>query len=256
MVIYVVVPGDTLSSIATQFEVDERQLAEDNQLIEPYDLVVGQALLIEGAQDYSSDSTTDEISAQKREIIAGGYAYPFISKWVLEQTLPFLTDLYVFSYGFTAEGDLLPPELSVDWMIDLAVSYGCKSILTLTPFDETGSFNNVLIHNLITHEDAVSRLIGQMLNLMREKGFAGVNIDFEFILAEDKNTFTSFVMHVAEAMRTEGYETSVALAPKTSAEQKGVVYEGKDYHELGKAADHVLLMTYEWGYTLPHYGHR
>ena len=27
------------------------------------------------------------------------------------------------------------------------------------------------------------------------------------------------------------------------------LYEGKDYRALGEAADHVLLMTYEWGYT-------
>jgi len=28
-----------------------------------------------------------------------------------------------------------------------------------------------------------------------------------------------------------------------------VLYEGKDYRALGEAADHLLLMTYEWGYT-------
>ena len=42
---------------------------------------------------------------------------------------------------------------------------------------------------------------------------------------------------------------SVALAPKTSAEQPGLLYEGKDYGGLGEAANQVLLMTYEWGYS-------
>ena len=45
------------------------------------------------------------------------------------------------------------------------------------------------------------------------------------------------------------YHTSVALAPKTSDTQAGLLYEGKDYALLGEAADSVLLMTYEWGYT-------
>ena len=31
--------------------------------------------------------------------------------------------------------------------------------------------------------------------------------------------------------------------------QTGLLYEGKDYGLLGEAADYVLLMTYEWGYT-------
>ena len=42
---------------------------------------------------------------------------------------------------------------------------------------------------------------------------------------------------------------SVALAPKTSDTQAGLLYAGKDYRLLGEAADSVLLMTYEWGYT-------
>lgn len=77
----------------------------------------------------------------------------------------------------------------------------------------------------------------------------GVDIDFEYILAEDRDAFSAFVWQVAEAMREEGYQTSVALAPKTSADQPGLLYQGKDYRALGAAADHVLLMTYEWGYT-------
>jgi len=39
------------------------------------------------------------------------------------------------------------------------------------------------------------------------------------------------------------------LAPKTSVTQPGVLYEGHDYKALGEAANAVLLMTYEWGYT-------
>ena len=41
----------------------------------------------------------------------------------------------------------------------------------------------------------------------------------------------------------------MALAPKTSADQRGLLYEGHNYRLLGEAADLVLLMTYEWGYT-------
>ena len=41
----------------------------------------------------------------------------------------------------------------------------------------------------------------------------------------------------------------MALAPKSSGDQPGLLYEGHDYPALGQAADAVLLMTYEWGYT-------
>ena len=41
----------------------------------------------------------------------------------------------------------------------------------------------------------------------------------------------------------------MALAPKYSDQQSGVLYEGMDYALLGAAANSVFLMTYEWGYT-------
>ena len=50
-------------------------------------------------------------------------------------------------------------------------------------------------------------------------------------------------------MNENGFEVSVALAPKTSDDQPGLLYQGKDYGGLGAAANRVLLMTYEWGYS-------
>jgi spore germination protein len=46
-----------------------------------------------------------------------------------------------------------------------------------------------------------------------------------------------------------GYPVTVALAPKTYAQQPGLLYEAHDYNLLGQAANYAFLMTYEWGYT-------
>lgn len=239
MEIYVVRPGDTIDSIALRLGAEAEQLIYDNQLVYPYELAVGQALFAAG----------DRRSAT-RAISVSGYAYPFISPWVLEQTLPFLTELPVFSYGFTAEGEILPPGYGEDsWMIAQAFDFGVRPILTLTPFGPDGNFNNSLIHSVVNNEAYRENLIQNLLEVMADKGYQGVDIDFEYILAEDRDAFTAFVQEVAETMRENGYHTSVALAPKTSSDQKGLLYEGKDYRALGEAADHVLLMTYEWGYT-------
>ena len=50
-------------------------------------------------------------------------------------------------------------------------------------------------------------------------------------------------------MNRNGYRVSVAVAPKISDSQKGLLVEGIDYALLGENADAVFLMTYEWGYT-------
>lgn len=236
--IYVVRRGDTVDSIAAGYGVSVETVIRDNQIVYPYELALGQALFIDlgTRQPY-------------RSLRATGYAYPYINETVLADTLPYLSELAIFSYGFTTAGELLPPTLPDDWMIAMALQNGTAPILTLTPLDEQGRFSNYLIHNVVQNQEAVNLLIDNLLTVMTEKGYQGVDIDFEYILAEDRDAFTDFVWQVAERMRVNGYHTSVALAPKTSADQKGVLYEGKDYRALGEAADHVLLMTYEWGYT-------
>ncbi len=240
MEIYVVKQGDSVNAIGTQFGVGTAEIAYANQLTFPYQLAVGQALLI-------PTETAEE--AEKKTVEVSGFAYPFISGWVLEQTLPYLTGLAVFSYGFTLEGDLLPPAWDDTWMIRLARENGVIPILVLTPLDEKGLFNNYLISELLSNPEAQQNLISQILTTMRNKNFGGVDIDFEFIRAEDRVAFAQFVSDVNQAVSPEGYTVSVDLAPKVSPDQKGLVYEGKDYALLGAAADTVLLMTYEWGYT-------
>lgn len=239
--IYIVRAGDTVDRIAEETNVPVQTILYDNQIPYPYRLAVGQSLFI--AESSSSEDDT------RRFLAVNGYAYPFIREWTLDQTLPYLTSLSVFSYGFTMEGVLIPPILPDQWMIERAEQYGVNPILTLTPLDESGRFNNRLISAIVTDEVVRNTLIQQLLVTLYSKGFAGVDVDFEYILAEDRDAFTEFVQILTETLNNEGFEVSVALAPKTSSSQQGLLYEGKDYRGLGEAANHVLLMTYEWGYT-------
>lgn len=239
MQIYVVQPGDSLDRIAGIYGTTIAELSYANQIPYPYPLAVGQALLV----------PVGEGDVDRRVVTANGYAYPFISPWVLEQTLPYLTNLLVFSYGFTTEGQLIPPAVSDEWMIQAAQRTSVSPVLVLTPLGADGRFNNNLIHEVVTSETARETLISNLLQAMEENGFRGVDVDFEYILAEDRDLFTSFVADLRVRMNASGYVVSVALAPKTSADQPGLLYEGKDYRGLGEAADEVLLMAYEWGYT-------
>ncbi|MBE5986736.1 MAG: LysM peptidoglycan-binding domain-containing protein [Paenibacillaceae bacterium] len=239
MNIYVVQPGDSVDSIAASQNVPVEALTYDNQIYPPYRLAVGQALYIRG------DSPPED----RIPLYVFGYAYPFINPDNLDETLPFLTDLYVFSYGFTLEGDIVPPQSPDDWMIDRALEAGVRPILTLTPFGPDGRFNNNLVTNLVHNPQIQQRLIWNLGKIMQEKRFGGLDIDFEYIMADDRQAYADFVKRITQIMNQFGYQVTVALAPKTSADQSGLLYEGVDYRLLGEAANRVLLMTYEWGYT-------
>ena len=238
MQIYVVKQGDTVNEIASSYGVNPETIIFDNQLIYPYLLAIGQALLIDDGE-----------RERTKEVKSNGFAYPFISRWVLENTLPYLSELSIFSYGFTTEGELIPPILDEEWMIEMALNTSTMPILTLTPFGADGNFDNTLINAIVNDIESRDRLIENLLGVMQEKSYGGLDIDFEFIKAEDRDAFTEFVRACTERMHQVGFQVSVDLAPKTSAMQKGILYEGKDYRAIGEIADHVLIMTYEWGYT-------
>ncbi|MCI8280735.1 MAG: LysM peptidoglycan-binding domain-containing protein [Lachnospiraceae bacterium] len=239
MEIYIVQPGDTVDSIAWEQGVPVDTILYNNQIPFPFQLAIGQALLL----------SKGEKPEDAPPLFSGGYAYPFISPYVLEETLPYLTDLYVFSYGFTPDGDLISPALDDSFMIESAKRYRVSPILTLTPFGPDGQFSNYLISRMVNDPNAQNNLIRQLLDTLQEKGFQGVDIDFEYILPQDRVAFAEFVGHVRQAVNTLGYPVSIALAPKISDNQPGLLYEGKDFALLGEAADTALLMTYEWGYT-------
>ena len=287
MPIHVVKSGETIYSIAQLYDISTDRIVYDNELAAQQNLVPGQALLIlmpsrvhivrEGqtveqiAEEYSItvknlyqnnpfllnqthllEGQSLVISYEGEPLMQGGisgYAYPFIEPYILREVLLYIDEILIFSYGFTAEGELIPPQIDETWVIQEAWNQQVEPILVLTPFAETGTFNSGLIQILSENETVQENLIENLLETVREKGYVGVDVDFEYIRPEDRVGYADFVNRLRETMNENGYRVSVALAPKTSSYQKGLLYEAMDYHLLGQSANTVFLMTYEWGYT-------
>lgn len=237
--IYIVEKGDTLEKISAAAGVPVWKIVYDNQIEDRDRLAQGQALLLlkPGQSVGLAEGKT-----------VGGYAYPFLEPEILRQAFPALRELLVFSYGFTFEGKLVPPPQDDLWMIEAARAQGAEPFLVLTPFSG-GAFNNQLVKVLVENEPIQDRVIEQLLVTVRDRGYAGVDVDFEYVLPENRVKYAEFVGKMQRKMNENGYRVSVAVSPKTSDDQKGLLVEGIDYRLLGENADAVFLMTYEWGYT-------
>lgn len=235
MIIHVVKKGDTISSISRMHNVPANVIIEENMLTNPNDLVIGQTIVI--------PEDTEKLGT----IAVNGYLYPNIDKDVLRKTLPYLTFITVFTYGFTETGDLIIPDDNE--VIEIAKEYNVKPIMLISTLTKEGSFSNELANVILNDIQAQNNLIDNILNNLKEKGYFGLDIDFEYVFPEDREAFVNFISNVTNRLNSEGYPVITSLAPKTSSTQKGLLYEAHDYGAIGEASNAVLLMTYEWGYT-------
>jgi len=283
LIIHVVKPGESLYSIANFYGASSNRIASENELTDPNKLVVGQSLVItEGTskhkvqQGQSIYVIASQYGVRVRDILAAnpninpsqlsvgqiinipiktekrgtievnGYAFPNIDMGVLRKTLPYLTYLSIFSYEVNADGTLKP--INDKPLIDAARAAGVAPLMVITNLSE-GGFSSDLAKTILTDNEVQDKLINNVIENLRAKNYRGLDVDFEFIYPENREDYNNFLRKVTSRLRPLGYTVTTAVAPKTAADQKGLLYEAHDYPVHGALVDHVIIMTYEWGYT-------
>ena len=285
MTIHTVKSGDSIYSIAREYGTTPTRIIQDNLLDNPSRLVVGEDIVIlyptetytvRGGDTLASIAEaygTTVIDLYRNnpvlggkpnvypgqilnisyetpplgEIASNGYAYTTIDRDILRRTLPYLTYLSVFSYGIDGDGELIEPENDGE-IISLAREYGTVPLLVLTSLNESGKFSSATVERVLSDPAMAQTVTDSVVRTVTGKGYGGVDVDFEYIPAEYADAYADFLVGLTETLGGD-YPVFVSLAPKVSADQPGLLYEGHSYPLLGDAADRVLLMTYEWGYT-------
>lgn len=285
MEIHTVLSGETLYSIARRYNVEPSVLAFNNDISDPYRLPIGQPIAIiypKQTHTVALGETLFSIASRygvsidqiyrnnlflngstgisvgqtlfidiEREPLGsfatGGYAYPFVSKSLLRRALPFMSSLMPFTYGFREDGTLVAPD--DDAMISAALDYRTEPIMHLSTLTDNDNFSVGLANTLFDFPSLQEILLDSVIANMQSKGYTSLDVDFEFLGRENAVRYVEFISYCVSRLHPYGYGVMTALAPKTSDSQQGALYEGHDYSLLGEAADAVLLMTYEWGYT-------
>lgn len=285
MLIHIVKEGETVSAVAARYGISREWLTETNGLVGGGCLSTGQALAIvfplvthtveagetlySIASRYGTSMNTlyknnlhlrgmPEVYAGETLAIQiertpfgsrdiGGYAYPFINKRILNTALPLMNALIPFTYGFTTEGALVVPD--DEPLLARAAVYGTRPVMHLSTLTENGVFSTENGTLLLSDRSLWYVLCDNVIENMSAKGYVGLDVDFEYLGKENAALYAGFIAYLRERLNAVGYTVTVALAPKVRDDQPGILYEGHDYRALGEAADSVLLMTYEWGYT-------
>ena len=285
MKIHVVQAGESVWSIASDYGVDPDRLAADNEVPPSGALAVGQTLVVRFPRQVhvvrSGETLTSIAAAYDTSVrtlwrknwplggseqiypgqvlvisdcseplgtaVSHGYAYPHIDSGLLHAQLPYLSTLAPFSYGLTADGRLHAPEDAA--LLAAARQYGVQPVMSLSSLTEEGEFSTERAALVLTDSAVQDELILEVFQVLRAKGYRGLDVDFEYLPASLAQPYAAFLHRLHRLLRSRGLFLWTALAPKTSASQTGILYEGHDYAAIGAAVDGALLMTYEGGYA-------
>lgn len=279
---YAVQPGDTLGAVARQYGVRVQDIMQINNLTDPNLIYPGQRLMIPViyhqvqagetlwviAERYN---TAIQAIVQANRIMNPSVLYPgqyllipqpkkpvtevnaFITQFgtlggdTVRKTAADLTYVSPFGYGITAEGGINP----VNDTAIVAAAQAKKTVpmMLITNFSATEAGTS-LAHTVLSNTNLQDTLLTNVVNSMKSKAYQGLNIDFENVSPSDKDNYNQFLQRAVARLHPEGFFVSSSLAPKTRADQPGLLYEAHDYAAHGRILDFVVLMTYEWGYRL------
>lgn len=285
MQIHVVRAGDTLWRISQGYGIPLDTLITSNQIPNPTNLVVGQTIVIPILGRYHwirPGETLYQISrlynvpvseiVRINAITNPSLIYPGLRLYIPQQPRPTvdtgayidpritgtrsaaevdkvgenLTFLTIFSYAVNRDGTLTP--VVDEPSINAAYADRVAPLMVLTNF-ENGTFSTELATAVLTDENLQDRILDRAIAIMDQKGYLGLDFDFEYLGAQNRERYNAFLRKAAVRLKEKGYFISSALAPKYSEEQKGVLYEGHDYRAHGQIVDFIFFMTYEWGWS-------
>jgi len=154
--------------------------------------------------------------------------------------------IYPFVYEIDAEGKIFAKTdiKSREWInfFNLARREGVEIIPTIAWFD------GQQIHEILSDNKKRESHIKDIVLMVSDNNYDGINIDYEQKKAETINDFSVFLRDLNKALGRK--LLTCAIEPRTPPESRwnkvpDVIEYANDYREIGKHCDRIELMTYD-----------
>lgn len=281
MIIHVVQSGETIYTIAADYNVDVTRLVEENGLLNPEHLAAGQTIVIAYPDQVYITQEGDTLDGIGREfgvtrmqllrnntflsdretlyqgeelviryetqgsVAINAYAYPFINRDILIKTLPFLTYLTIFNYRTVEDGVIVGSD-ETD-MIRAAKDYGVAPLMSLSTLTYQGISDIKVVNNILYNENILEQHIDSILNILREKEYYGLNISLVNLNQENRSAYENFITRLSARLKAEGFLLFITITPRISVRANEISFERTEYTVLGQLADYLLILSYGWG---------
>ncbi|RFU68199.1 LysM peptidoglycan-binding domain-containing protein [Bacillus sp. V59.32b] len=231
--LYIIKHGDTLWKISQRYNTTVQRILAANRGVSPDRLTVGQKILIPSPNLLRIESLAFAFPA------TGGAVFTN-----LQQQADRLTYLAITAYSFTTEGYAYL-EGNDQPLLTRSKQLNVNPLLMIRNISN-GQFNAELVGRVLESENYRSNLVESIINFVRQKGYGGASVDFEFVPPERRNDFTQFLRDLKIALGSLVLHVSVHA--KTADNPTNRLAGGHDYRAIGNVADIVAVMTIEFGY--------
>jgi spore germination protein YaaH len=153
-------------------------------------------------------------------------------------------------YGLSPGGQIIPqytPEQEASVATSLERLRAARLAIVPTLANITnGDFVYQPVARILNTPSLSQAHVAAITRLVRQQGFAGIDIDYEDLHATDRDAFSAFLTSLAAALHAEGKILSVAVFAKTTDAGYDQRNLAQDYAAIGRAADQVRLMAYDY----------
>jgi spore germination protein len=163
-------------------------------------------------------------------------------------TLPNLAYLLIFNYRITENGELIGSDEDVK-AIQTAILYGTAATLVVTAYSQTGEINIAVEYEVLLNQQLQNKIIENILNIIKTKGYNGVNLAFQFINTTNEQLYLNFLTNVSNSLHPEGYPVFLTINPGLKYNGNEVTFEKINYSNFSNVSDGILFLSYDWGST-------
>lgn len=109
----------------------------------------------------------------------------------------------------------------------------------------TVGFDANLAHKVLSNPSARTNFVKNLVNLTTREGWDGIAVDIEKTPPADRGNYSTFLTELHNALKAKDKVLNVSIPAKFIDYPSDLWSGAYDYAAIGKAADQVVLMTYD-----------